>query len=568
MSNALEFILKLTDMLTPAMRSAAGVSDGAASKIQGNFDRITGKSRTMNASLNEMKQRLDSINNVRFGTKLVSEFNMATREAQKLERQIDRLENKGRRGSGAGGGGMLGSIVGGNIITGLLSRGVGMAGGAVGDLFNSASGFGATQKSFEVLTRSPQKGKALSGELNQLQQETILGPSVFQNAQTMLGFGVSIEKVVPTMKMLGDVSMGNVDKLNALTYAYSQVTAAGRLQGQDLLQFINAGWNPLQQLVESKVFPNLMAAKTAMEKGAISSDLIAFALKQATGEGGKFNNMLNTIAETPAGKMAKLSGQWDSFKVSMGQALMPLYEIGLTALNKMLELGQMVIPWITSGVSQIMNLFGGINIQSEAWSFWFSLIQEKVATIWMTVKSLLSNVWNIVSGVIQWVGKSELMKDIAWLIGKAFDAVYWVVRKIGDSLEWIWDNILKPVLNALESVYRFTKNLLGFGGKAVIENKVTVGGKVTTVPAGSSSGITPTNITPGIVPGGALESGKSKSDSINNGGQRSIVINIGKQIEKLEISVLDAKEGANEIENMVREALRRVLYNINGIATA
>lgn len=62
-------------------------------------------------------------------------------------------------------------------------------------------------------------------------------------------------------------------------------------------------------------------------------------------------------------------------------------------------------------------------------------------------------------------------------------------------------------------------------------------------------------------------SGKSKADSINSGGQRSIVINIGKQIEKLEVHVMDAKEGVNEIEGMVREAMRRVLYSVNGVAT-
>lgn len=31
---------------------------------------------------------------------------------------------------------------------------------------------------------------------------------------------------------------------------------------------------------------------------------------------------------------------------------------------------------------------------------------------------------------------------------------------------------------------------------------------------------------------------------------------------------MDARQGVNEIEAMVREAMRRVLYNLNGVATS
>lgn len=179
------------------------------------------------------------------------------------------------------------------------------------------------------------------------------------------------------------------------------------------------------------------------------------------------------------------------------------------------------------------------------------------------------NVWNIVSGVFKWLSNSQLIQDIAWLIGQAFDFLWKVIGKVGDALEWIWSNILKPVLDAIEAVYKFTKNLLGFGGKTTVEQKVTVGGKVTTAAPTTPAGVTPNTFpATGATVTGGLDAGKGKSESINNGGQRSIVINIGKQIEKMEISVLDAKQGVNEIEQMVREAMRRVLYNLNGIATS
>jgi hypothetical protein len=68
--------------------------------------------------------------------------------------------------------------------------------------------------------------------------------------------------------------------------------------------------------------------------------------------------------------------------------------------------------------------------------------------------------------------------------------------------------------------------------------------------------------------GDATGAVKSKADSVNSGGQRSIVINIGKQIEKIEQHIIGGgREAADEIEGAVREAMRRVLYSMNNVAS-
>jgi hypothetical protein len=62
---------------------------------------------------------------------------------------------------------------------------------------------------------------------------------------------------------------------------------------------------------------------------------------------------------------------------------------------------------------------------------------------------------------------------------------------------------------------------------------------------------------------------KSKAAGVNSGGQRSIVINIGKQIEKIEQHIIGGgREAADEIETAVREAMRRVMYSLNGATTS
>lgn len=50
------------------------------------------------------------------------------------------------------------------------------------------------------------------------------------------------------MKMLGDIAMGNKDRLASLSLSFSQVKATGFLMGQDLLQMVNVGFNPLEAI--------------------------------------------------------------------------------------------------------------------------------------------------------------------------------------------------------------------------------------------------------------------------------------------------------------------------------
>ena len=77
------------------------------------------------------------------------------------------------------------------------------------------------------------------------------------------------------------------NKLSSLTLAFSQVQSTGRLMGQDLLQMIGQGFNPLQ-IISEKTGRSMADLKKDMENGAISADMVTEAFKIATSEGGRF----------------------------------------------------------------------------------------------------------------------------------------------------------------------------------------------------------------------------------------------------------------------------------------
>ena len=136
--------------------------------------------------------------------------------------------------------------------------------------------------SFRTLLGSEEKANSLLGELREFAVKTPLQLNdLAKSAQTLLSFNVEAEKVMPTLKAIGDISMGDSQKLQSLTLAFAQMRSTGKLMGQDLLQMINAGFNPLTVMAE-KTGKSVATLKDEMSKGAISADMVADAFMSAT----------------------------------------------------------------------------------------------------------------------------------------------------------------------------------------------------------------------------------------------------------------------------------------------
>ena len=66
--------------------------------------------------------------------------------------------------------------------------------------------------------------------------------------RTMMSFGMSGEQAFTTLKQIGDIAMGDSQKMQSLSLAFAKMHSTGKLTGQDLMQMINAGFNPLNEI--------------------------------------------------------------------------------------------------------------------------------------------------------------------------------------------------------------------------------------------------------------------------------------------------------------------------------
>ena len=179
--------------------------------------------------------------------------------------------------------------------------------------------------SFSTLLGSQAQANALLQEIREYGTVTPYDTEgLAQAARLMLSYGMSSSKIMPTLQMLGDIAMGDKDKLQSLTLAFSQMSASGRVCKEDLNQMVDAGFNPLQ-IISEKTGKSIGELTDEVSKGAISVQDIEQAFIDATSEGGKFHNMVNNMSDSIAGKTAQMTDNWEAFKASIGGLLKPAY---------------------------------------------------------------------------------------------------------------------------------------------------------------------------------------------------------------------------------------------------
>jgi tape measure domain-containing protein len=222
-----------------------------------------------------------------------------------------------------------------DTLVAMASRyaGVAAAGMAVKKSVGFAAEMETNKAAFEVLTGSLGKAEAMLQSFVELDRQSPLSKGEFARAgKTLMGFGVDTELVSSRLKTLSEISMGNSERFQSLSLAFGQVTASGRLMGQEVLQMVNAGFNPLQQ-ISKDTGRSMGDLKAAMERGEISTRMVADAFDHATEKGGLFYGMNEKILGTAAGQYAKLTSSIEQAATQIGTNLLPAAKALMDLLN-------------------------------------------------------------------------------------------------------------------------------------------------------------------------------------------------------------------------------------------
>lgn len=257
----------------------------------------------------------------------------------------------------------------------------------------------ATAQSFTTLVGSEQKANGLLKEIGQFASDTPFNKmELTRNAEKMMNFGVESNKVMGYLKQLGDISGGNSDRFASLSLALGQVNSAGQLMGQELLQFIGAGFNPLQEL-SKMTGKSYIELKKMMEEGKISSENVAQAIAHATGEGGKFHGMLDRLKNTISVQWSQAVGKMQTFAVELFEYLKPVLQQAFAIFNALL-------PPITSAIKTVFSIIAwGINFIVE-WKDELMLLAGIIGVV-ITAMSASNIVFGVMLGLVKAIAIAE-----------------------------------------------------------------------------------------------------------------------------------------------------------------
>lgn len=194
-------------------------------------------------------------------------------------------------------------------------------------------------------------------KISEYGKATVYDKSGLIEAQkTMMSFGIEGEKAFSTLKQIGDIAMGDSQKMQSLALAFSQATSAGKLQGQDLMQLINAGFNPLNE-ISKHTGESMASLKEKMSKGQISAEMLAQAFAWATEESGLFYQGAEKAGDSTMGKINQLKDTFDEFLINVFDRLKPVIDTCLSFATGFLETLPALLDGIANGVSNVIGFF-------------------------------------------------------------------------------------------------------------------------------------------------------------------------------------------------------------------
>ena len=288
-----------------------------------------------------------------------------------------------------------------------------------------------------MLGGSSEAANGMVGSLQKLASATPLAMSdLAGGAQTLLAFGVASDDVSGTLQRLGDISLGNADKMQSLARAYGKATAQGKLTGETVQMMIDAGWNPLIDICD-QTGESMEDVQKRMAAGSISAEELTQAVNHATDAGGKFAGGMEAASKTVAGLTSTLQ---DNVNAMLGELMQPVSDAMLSTLlpTAIDAVDQLTTAFEDEGIDGFSRVAGSLiaSLSAQLVSYAPQAIPAALAFVGSLVTGLLSALPDLTGTSVELVG--------ALLLGIA-DQLPGIILAAATAVQGIADKLTAPV---------------------------------------------------------------------------------------------------------------------------
>lgn len=346
-----------------------------------------------------------------------------------------------------------------------------------------------------MLGGSSEAANGMVGSLQKLASATPLAMSdLAGGAQTLLAFGVASDDVSGTLQRLGDISLGNADKMQSLARAYGKATAQGKLTGETVQMMIDAGWNPLIDICD-QTGESMEDVQKRMAAGSISAEELTQAVNHATDAGGKFAGGMEAASKTVAGLTSTLQ---DNVNAMLGELMQPVSDAMLSTLlpTAIDAVDQLTTAFEDEGIDGFSRVAGSLiaSLSAQLVSYAPQAIPAALSFIGALVTGLLSALPDLtgtaielvgalllgiadqlpgiitaaMSALLGIVGKITSPESIMLLIQAAMQLMLALARGLIAAIPQLIDAVPGIITNLVESFYAMLPEIIGVGIEIVI----------------------------------------------------------------------------------------------------
>ena len=337
-------------------------------------------------------------------------FNKAKGHAEKLEKEIDKIGSTSKKSGKEVQSGFLDKFNKIGFAIQSVKNIASTVSGVLSPIFQEGMSRQNAVTDFSTLLGipDPEEARAMAqkyaDDLRSTNAATLYGAGTLNdNAKSMLAYGVDAETSFQILESLGDVAMGDANKMNSLATAFSQMWSLGKLQTQDWKQMVGAGFNPFNQM-QKDLGKTTEELDEMMSKGKITAEMTRDAFLHATQasyydiegkiqyatdkeslekaqkefdeaneklaaegkqkkewkveKGQFFGALQNTMDNTLQGKMATLNSAIDDIKAKVFEIMVPVALKAITIIkDKLMPIVERLVPVINGVAAVIIPIF-------------------------------------------------------------------------------------------------------------------------------------------------------------------------------------------------------------------
>lgn len=178
------------------------------------------------------------------------------------------------------------------------------------EVVKSGVDYNATMESyltnFKVMLGSEEAAATKLSEIRKMAASTPFSlDDLTSGTQTLLQFGIAADDTTGVLQRLGDISLGNAEKLQTLTRAYGKMSSEQKVTLENVNMMIDAGFNPLNQICDA-TGESMSDLYKRISDGKVSFSELEAAVEAATSQGGQFYNGMLEASQTFSGRMSTL----------------------------------------------------------------------------------------------------------------------------------------------------------------------------------------------------------------------------------------------------------------------